>query len=211
MNPDSNTSIRLPLYAKATLILLGLYVFVDTLSLVESILLPLIFATIIAIIVVPFVNFLIKKGWGPALSSFVVMLLSLIIIAGIIFLIVLQANKLGASWPQLTAKFEALFLALTGFVSEHLSLSSSETDTLVSRIQDELLSNGGNKISITVTNLGGFMAMVMLTPRLHLHAYLLPAAFDCLHSQLLWSQLQRPGEQHTDKDQITNSALSFGT
>ena len=105
---EMNTLIRLPFYAKISLLLIGLYLFTSILYIAQDIILPLIYATIIAISISPGVNFLVRKKVNRTLAIFAVLIVALVLIMALILLIVTQASLMGQAWPQLLDKFESL-------------------------------------------------------------------------------------------------------
>lgn len=56
-----NTELKFPFYAKASLSIIGLFTFVAALFLTQSILIPLVYSIIIAIVLSPIVNFFCSK------------------------------------------------------------------------------------------------------------------------------------------------------
>lgn len=103
-----NTTVRLPFYAKFTMLLVGLYLLISMLSIAQTIILPLIYAAIIAVLLSPVVSYLESKHVNRAIAVGLVLFFALLIIASIIFLIVSQVNILVDAWPLLTVKFDEL-------------------------------------------------------------------------------------------------------
>jgi len=144
--------------------LIGLYLALSMLYIAQSIILPLIYGTIVAIVLDPLVSFLVRKGLSRGIASLTVMLLSVIIIAAVISLISLQAGELGTAWPNMKLKLEGLLLEVTTFLANNFNLSQIEIDGWRTQLQDEMLSNSGNKIGITIITMGSFISAAMLTP-----------------------------------------------
>ena len=55
---------KVPFYAKASLIFIGLFAFIGMLYIAQHIIVPIIYATIIAILMNPLVQFFVRKNWG---------------------------------------------------------------------------------------------------------------------------------------------------
>lgn len=161
---EMNTLIRLPFYAKATLILIGFYVLVSILSIAQDIILPLIYATIIAISVSPVVSYLVKKKINRAIAIFAVLIMALLFIVGLIFLLVSQASMLSQAWPQLVLKFGDLCNQAIGWTSVWSGISIEQINTWITDTKGELLSNSNAAIGFTLTTMGGFLGTVFLTP-----------------------------------------------
>jgi predicted PurR-regulated permease PerM len=89
------TTLKLPFYAKASLLLIGLYVFFSILSIAQDIILPLIYAIIIAILISPMVNFLVKKKINRSISIAGILIMTMLIFSMVIILLSSQASLLG--------------------------------------------------------------------------------------------------------------------
>lgn len=155
---------KIPFYAKASLFLIGLYVFISMLSITQDIVLPVIYATIIASLLSPSVDFLVQKKINRALAISGVLFIALLLLAILIALISSQASMLRESWPQLTLKFEELLTQSIDWVSATFNISTQKINTWITHSKDELISNSSTAIGITLTTMGGIMATALLTP-----------------------------------------------
>ncbi|MHB1278230.1 MAG: AI-2E family transporter [Bacteroidia bacterium] len=158
------TQTKLSSYTKVTLILVGIFMFISMLSIAKAILLPVIYACFIAILLEPAVRFMVKKGFNRALAALIVLILAISLLAGVVAFLASQASKLEAAWPELNRKIQELIRTVTTFFSRQFDLSNKEIDAYIGQMQDEMLSNGGSKIGITLTVLGRIISTVILTP-----------------------------------------------
>ncbi len=159
-----NSSIKFPIYAQLSLLLIGLYVFVSMLSIVQDILLPLIYASIIAISINPIVNYLVSKKINRTLSiAGVLTVASLIIISGVIFLSS-QADLFKDALPQLTSKFQELLHQIVSWIAGYFDISAEKINAWISNAYTEILQNSNTAIGTTLTTIGGLMATAVLTP-----------------------------------------------
>ncbi|MBK8493243.1 MAG: AI-2E family transporter [Saprospirales bacterium] len=78
--------VSFPFYAKASLLIIGFYFFIRMLSIAQDIILPLIYAGIIAILMGPAVNFLIKKKINRVISIAGVLAVASIVAAALVAL-----------------------------------------------------------------------------------------------------------------------------
>ncbi|HCS21855.1 MAG TPA: AI-2E family transporter [Bacteroidetes bacterium] len=180
--PAANKPLVFPAYAKATLMLVGIFVLFSILFIAESIILPILYAFIIAIVVEPVVRFLVKRGFNRALASLIVLILIISLLAVMVMLVASQANKLGEAWPQINVKIQEMLKIFSDFIADQFNLSNKEIDTYVNQMQDEMMSNGGSKIGITLSALGGIFATVMLTPvYTFMLLYYQPHLIDFIH------------------------------
>lgn len=158
------TQTKLSSYTKASLILVGIFVFVSMLSIAKAIILPVLYACFIAILLEPVVRYMVKRGFNRALAALIVLILAISLLAGAVAFLASQASKLEAAWPELNLKIQELVRTVTTFLSEQFAMSSTEIDAYIDQMQEEMLSNGGSKIGITITVLGRIVSTVILTP-----------------------------------------------
>lgn len=159
-----NTIQKLPFYIKASTLLIGLYVFVCILFHAQDIILPLIYAVIIAISISPLVNFLERKKLDRTLSIVIVLVLTLIIIVGLLALLSTQFNRLSDSWPQLADKFRALLQDSVSWMACAFNISDDKINAWLANAKTEMYLNSSTAIGVTITTVGGILATAFLTP-----------------------------------------------
>lgn len=159
-----NKLVHLPFYARAALVLIGCYILFTILSVTQDLILPVIYATIIAILASPMVNFLVQKRVPRGLSIFLVSLLACIVLAGLLTLIGIQANTMSRSLPQLLAKLEFLLSQGITWVAGMIRIPPEELNVWLAQAQNELLQKASGSIGMTLTTVGGAIATVFLTP-----------------------------------------------
>ena len=159
-----NTALKLPIYAKVSLLLIGLYVFISILSIAQPILLPLIFATIIAILVRPLVNFLEKKKMNRTLSIAIVLIFSFLLIAGLVVLVASQATRLIDALPQLIDKFQKFLLQAVTWASGYFNISAEAINEWFAKQKEEMMTHSSAAIGSTLTMMGTMMVAAALTP-----------------------------------------------
>ena len=64
-----DSPLKVPFYAKASLTFIGLFAFVGMLYIGQSLIVPLIYSTIIAIVLSPLVTALVKRGFNRVLAE----------------------------------------------------------------------------------------------------------------------------------------------
>lgn len=161
---ETNPWIKLPFYAKAALLLIGLYTFTSILYITQDIILPLIYGAIIAISISPAVKFLVEKGVNRTLAIFAVLGLAMLLIAALIIFLITQASLVGEAWPQLLDKFEALLNETIAWVSGNFGISTSQINAWIAKSREQLLSKSGSAIGVTLTTVSGVLASLILTP-----------------------------------------------
>jgi predicted PurR-regulated permease PerM len=134
------------------------------LSIAQDIILPVIYATIIAILISPLVNFLVKKKINRTISIAGVLLITLMILTILIILLSSQASLLSEALPQLTDKFQEFFNQTVTWISGYFNISEQKINAWVDNAKTELINNSSANIGITLTTIGGFLVVALLTP-----------------------------------------------
>jgi predicted PurR-regulated permease PerM len=155
---------KLPFYAKASLLLIGLYVFICILINAQGIILPIIYAIIFAISISPAVNFLEKKKVNHALSIVIVLLFASMIVIGLVALLTAQASLLSDAYPQLALKFETLSNQTIAWFSSCFNVPISKIIAWLATTKGEILNKSGFVIGMTLTTLGGVLSIAFLIP-----------------------------------------------
>lgn len=152
----------IPFYAKAVLVIIGLMAFVYTLYIVQDIIIPLVFATILAIVLHPAVNLIIRLRIHRVVAIVMVMLLTFIIIASFGTLLYSQASRFTESLPKLIDKFTQTLNQLIFWASGYFDISANEITTWITNTKNDLI--GGAQIGQTIVNVGSMLAFWFLIP-----------------------------------------------
>lgn len=157
--PDS-----FPYMAKAALLIIGLYYFVRILFIAQGILLPIIYAGIIAILISPPVHFLIKKNINRAVAIGGVLVGVLLIGVVLMAWISSQASRFGEALPQLSVKFDILLNEAIAWFSEVFSVRTKLIHEWIATTKGDLVHNSGGVIGSTFSTMGEMLATIFLTP-----------------------------------------------
>src|SRR4051812_22742719 len=82
-----DNTYKIPFYAKVALVSISLFAFVYTLHLGQRIILPIVYATIIAILLNPLVNYLVSKKFNKIVSISLAVALALFILFGVLYIV----------------------------------------------------------------------------------------------------------------------------
>ena len=202
------SSIKFPYYAKISLILIGFYVLISMLSILQDIVLPIIYAMLLAIHVSPLVNFLTNKGLNRTISICLVLFFSFTILVAIILWVVSQASLLGEAFPVLSAKFEELLKSAVSWASDTFNIRTSKINRWVTDTKNDLFENTGAAIGITLTTVGGVLATVFLTPvYMFMLLYYKPHLIQFVHNLFRNNQEEKVAEVLTETKSIVQSYL----
>ena len=155
---------KIPFLIKASQLIIGLYFLISMLIMAEGIIVPVIFACLLAILFSPIVNFLALKKIPRLIAIIGVLLLAIIVTAGLITLIAMQAKRFGMAWPHLVDKLQQLLDHFVAWVSLHFNVSTPDIYAWINNKKGELLNKSTSLIGGTINSVGGFFAKAVLVP-----------------------------------------------
>ena len=159
-----DTTKTLPLYAKLSLITMGLIAFFYILYIGQDILVPLIFATIIAILLNPVINFLCRKGMNKVVAILLVLTVALLIIGALMYFIGSQVSMFSESVPQFKKKIALIFNDIINWVSHKFNVGKPKIAAWVDKTKGEGMDNSSAVIGETLGTIGGVLVLVFLLP-----------------------------------------------
>jgi len=159
-----NNELKFPFYAKASLILIGLYFLIIILYNLQTIIVPLIFAMVIAIVIKPIVDFFIKYKINRVVAIFVAIFVVFLIIAVIFLLLFSQLSKFSESWPSLVEKFTNMFSQMITWVSANFDINPEEINNWILKTQSDALNSSNALIGATLLSAGNMILVLILIP-----------------------------------------------
>lgn len=163
--PDKPGGSRLfrrgtPFYLKATVVLFGLFLFFYALLILRGVLVPLCFATLIAILLNPLVNRLMKWKVPKVVAIILSLLLAIILIGGIVAFISTQIAHFSELAPELKQKSTELSHAFQHWVLNTFNVSIAKQNAMVAQAAD----HSKQYIGQTLGTLFGIVGVIVLLP-----------------------------------------------
>ncbi len=158
------TTGKLPVYAKLSLCIIGLLAFFYILYIGQDILVPLIFATIIAILLNPVVNFLCRKGMNKVVAILLVLTVALLVISAIMYFMGSQVSMFSESVPQLKKKIALIFNDIIDWVSQKFNVAKPKIAAWVDKTKGEGMDNSSAMIGETIGTISGVLVLIFLLP-----------------------------------------------
>lgn len=158
----SNTKTSPSVVLAANLIIGVTLVFI--LWVLKDVLVPLAFAGILAILLLPVCAFLERKKFPRVLAITLTILIVFGLVILVITLMVGQIRSLDAVWPQMLEKGEEWLKMGQTLLSEKLNMQQAEQLTKGREYLTELLKSSSSLISGTLSNTTGFLANLALIP-----------------------------------------------
>jgi len=157
-------TVRIPFYAKMALIFIGVYAFIYALFIGQTIIVPIVYATLLAILLNPFVNFLVNHKVPKIIAISMAVALLFIIIAALLYFVSTQVSMFSDTYPQLKAKTEATSNQFIGWISTHFNIKLTSIKAWIKSTEDLAFSDAGMVVGKTLVNLSGAMIILMLLP-----------------------------------------------
>lgn len=145
--------------------LLAIVLIVIILYTTQTIVVPILFSIIIAVMIYPLCNLLENKLRFPrALATVVGLLIAISILVGIGYLIVIQVVEIAKDSAQIISKLEKLYNQLLVWVTNSFGLSQSEIlDSLMNELK-QAISTISKYLLTFFSSFGGAIASLILVP-----------------------------------------------
>jgi predicted PurR-regulated permease PerM len=157
-----DVTFKIPFYAKVALIFIGIFAFIFTISVGEHIIIPIVFATILAILLNPLVNLLVKIKVNKIIAISIAVLLTIIAVAGVLYIVSSQISMIGDTYPELKIKFNVTSTQIVQWVSDRLNISRSKINEWITITQSKAISNFA--IGEKLTEVGQMLMTGVLLP-----------------------------------------------
>jgi len=163
---DLRTPVRVlqPLYQRISLIMLGLVALFFTLYVAQPIVVPLLFALLLAILLDPVVKFLARKGFPRILGISVSVVIAMAALLGLGYFIGTQAMHFSETMPELKQKLLEMGDQVQGWLQDTAHVNASEVDDAVDKVKEEGMQKGGAMVGKTLATVGTLFGFIFLLP-----------------------------------------------
>ena len=160
----TNQKLPLPGYIKFSQLLTGIIALVIILYVGQGILLPLVFAVIIAIVLNPIVNRFQKFGLNRVLAIVVTLLLTLTIIGLLAWFISSQIAGFVETLPALKKNTNVLYQEFTEWLHDTFHLSRATVTKYLNQLRAQGLDSSSAYIGQTLVTITGAFGVLILMP-----------------------------------------------
>ena len=161
---DNNNSFKFPFYARIILVLIGACFFVYALYVGQQIIIPFLYSTLIAVLLNPIVNFLVRKKVKRIFAITIAVVAAIGLTIGLIYLISSQLKMFQSTVPKLEVRFTELINNGAQWVSDKFGVEPKKVDSWLTKTKTEILSHGNSMIGQTLLTISGMMIVVFLVP-----------------------------------------------
>lgn len=159
-----NEELKIPSYAKATIYLIGLFALFTILYIARSIIVPLVFATIVAIVLNPVVNFFVRIRINRVVAIAVTLLITFLIMVSFGALLISQISRFSESLPILVDKFTRILNETITEASGYFDINPQKIHEWIAKILGELINTSSAAIGQTLVILGSGLVVLFLLP-----------------------------------------------
>ena len=159
---EKNSS--LPLYVKGAQIIMGLIGLTYILYVGKDIIAPLILSLIIAILLNPVVDFLVRKRFNRILAILITVVVATVLVLLLLYFIGSQLSMFNEALPQLKEKYSGMFNDAVAGVSHFFNISTSQVNGWIDTQKDQGMSNSTQVIGKTLITISSLLIFVFLIP-----------------------------------------------
>lgn len=157
-------SRNIPPSIQGVIILVGCIALIYVMIVAQSLLVPLVFAAIIAILFSPVVDFLVRLKLNRIVSILITLVVALSILIGLTMAIIHQISLLSDSWPILVKNTTVLLNQAIGEVALRINVNPAKIDQWLLETQTELISIQRAALGSTLLTVGNTLTLFFLLP-----------------------------------------------
>ena len=157
-------SVKIPFYAKAALIFIAGYAFIYAMYVGQNILVPIVYATLIAVLLNPFVNMMVRKGVNKIVAILMAVIFVFVITACLVYFVSTQVSMFADTYPQLKIKTEGASQQLIHWVSKNFNIKIKKINEWIQHNEDILFSDAGVMVGRTLLTLSSTLFVILLLP-----------------------------------------------
>ncbi len=160
----TDEKVKLPLYAKAVVYVVGLCALTAILYIAKDIIVPVVFALIIAIVLHPVVNFFVKKKINRVVGITITIFMTFLIIAALGALVISRVGRFVESLPFIIDKFTGMIDQTINWASGYFDIKPQKIHEWITKTQGDLINSSSAAIGQTIAILGGGLVIFFLLP-----------------------------------------------
>ncbi len=131
----------------------------------RPILLPILFAILLSTLLLPFTNFLARKGLPKVLSIIIPVLLTVVLIGGVLYLLSLQVIHFLDDTPELKERISEVSTSFQKWIRENTHITVRKQNEYIKETVNDFKDNNSQKIiGFTFGSLTGILTYAVLLP-----------------------------------------------
>jgi len=159
-----NTTGKTPFVIIAALSVVGLFIFFYILYIGQGIILPVLYAAILAVLLNPLVNRLCHYRVNRVLAIFMAVILLLLVFGGVVYFVINQSMRFGDSLPALQQKINILLEAFSQWVSRTFNIRANKVNTWIVDTENKQLNASAAILGQTLITATNVLKLFFLIP-----------------------------------------------
>lgn len=158
MDNTSNFSTRLA----TNLFILCLLAFIVYVG--QGILIPIGFAVMLAMLLLPMVKWLVRKGVPDIVASILAILVAIIFVSGILYFLSAQIANFMQDLPAIKEKLQHHWTSLQSWIDSTFNISKQQQNQVVENAKENVQSSGPGSMGTAMVGLAGSLMTIILLP-----------------------------------------------
>jgi predicted PurR-regulated permease PerM len=158
-------NIQLPYYIQLTVklvmvFLIGFFVYVG-----QAIIIPIAFSVLLAILLLPFTNFLERHHFPKVLANLVSIIIALIFIGGIVYFLSSQISSFLRDIPSIKRNLNDHYIIIQNWIQRKIHISTESQSAMISNAAEKVKDSGSMYIGqtfLTITQSILFIILIMV-------------------------------------------------
>jgi len=174
--------LKLPLYVKVVFLLIGVFALLTGLYIAKSLIIPLVFAILIAILLNPVVNFFIRIRINRVVAIVITLFLTIVVLAAVGVLLFSRLSKFSESWPALVDNFTLMLNQAIHWTSGYFDINQWKIHEWIATTKGELITKLSSTMGKTLVTIGsGIVIMFLIPVYIFLLLFYKPLLLDFIH------------------------------
>ncbi|MBC7947246.1 MAG: AI-2E family transporter [Chitinophagaceae bacterium] len=171
-----------PFYAKLAFHLVSLFILGYLIHVGSSIIMPFCFAIVLAMLLLPVVNWLIKRGIPSVPAMLLAVFLAILFVGGIIYFLSNQVGGFMSDLPTIKEKLNHHITTLQGWIQANLNIDTKQQKAAVESAKQNIQQSGTGGMGSALMGIASGLVMVVLLP---IYTFLLLYYRKLIHKFLL--------------------------
>ncbi|HMG89641.1 MAG TPA: AI-2E family transporter [Chryseolinea sp.] len=153
-----------PFYQRLSLTLLSLGILAAAIVLGKEVLLPILFAVLLSMMLLPIANYLAGKGFHRILSIGLPVLLTLIVFGGLVYFLSAQIINFLDDAPELNKKLSEVGSATQKWINQNIHITVRKQNEYIKETVEGIKDNSPKLVGFTFGSLTGILTYIILLP-----------------------------------------------
>ncbi len=153
-----------PYYVKLAFKFLVIFFICYFIHVSKTILIPFSFAVLLAVLLLPIVNFLEKKNFSRALSIAIALLITVFCMAALIYFLSTQIARFVDDIPAIKKNLSDHFVIFQGWIKEKMHISFQEQNEYINQQANKLKESGTGYLSTTFFSITESVILLIILP-----------------------------------------------